>query len=95
MVVCVSYRGSQAIVLAGEKRLRPILMTTFAMVFAMIPLAVGGGAGNEANSPMATAVIGGLITSLILTLVIVPAIYKIFAPLDTWLRKFYEKQQTL
>lgn len=85
----------EAIVLAGEKRLRPILMTTFAMVFAMIPLAMGNGAGNEANSPMATAVIGGLITSLILTLVIVPAIYKIFAPLDTWLRKFYEKQKTL
>lgn len=83
----------EAIVLAGEKRLRPILMTTFAMVFAMLPLALSTGPGNEANSPMATAVIGGLMTSLILTLVIVPAIYKIFAPLDMWLRKFYEKKE--
>ncbi len=82
----------EAIVLAGEKRLRPILMTTFAMIFAMIPLALGNGAGSESNSPMATAIIGGLATSLILTLVIVPAIYKIFAPFDLWLRKFYEKK---
>lgn len=81
----------EAIVLAGEKRLRPILMTTFAMVFAMIPLAISTGSGSESNSPMATAVIGGLMTSLILTLIIVPAIYKLFAPFDGWLRKFYQR----
>ena len=81
---------AEALKLAGEKRLRPILMTTFAMVFAMIPLIVSKGAGYESNSPMATAIVGGLISSMILTLVVVPAIYKFFSPLDLWMRKFYD-----
>ena len=80
----------EALIEAGEKRLRPILMTTFAMVFAMIPLATGDGLGSETNAPMAIAVIGGLISSMILTLLIVPAIYKLINPVDTWLRKWYE-----
>ena len=80
----------EALIEAGEKRLRPILMTTFAMVFAMIPLAFGEGLGSETNAPMAIAVIGGLISSMILTLFIVPAIYKLINPVDTWLRKWYE-----
>ncbi|MBV5278994.1 MAG: efflux RND transporter permease subunit [Campylobacteraceae bacterium] len=80
-----------ALLEAGEKRLRPILMTTFAMIGAMIPLAFGSGAGHEANSPMALAIIGGLVSSTILTLVVVPAIYKFMYPLDAWLRKWYEK----
>ena len=58
----------EALVLACEKRLRPILMTTFAMVFAMLPLVFMKGAGYESNSPMATAVVGGLISSMLLTL---------------------------
>ncbi len=81
---------SEALVLAGEKRLRPILMTTFAMVFAMLPLVFMKGAGYESNSPMATAVVGGLISSMLLTLLVVPAIYKFFSPLDMWMRKFYD-----
>jgi HAE1 family hydrophobic/amphiphilic exporter-1 len=81
---------NEALTLAGEKRLRPILMTTLAMVFAMLPLAMGTGPGHESNAPMATAVIGGLISSMILTLLIVPAMYRIMAPFDNWLRKFYE-----
>ncbi len=81
----------EALIEAGEKRLRPILMTTFAMIGAMIPLAFGGGAGHEANAPMALAIIGGLISSTILTLLVVPAIYKLFFPFDRWLRKFYER----
>ena len=81
---------AEALKLAGEKRLRPILMTTFAMVFAMLPLVFIKGAGYESNSPMATAIVGGLISSMILTLVIVPAIYKFFSPLDLWMRKFYD-----
>lgn len=76
---------------AGEKRLRPILMTTFAMIGAMLPLAFGTGAGHESNAPMAIAIIGGLISSTILTLLIVPAIYRLMYPLDTWLRKYYER----
>ncbi|MBU1666956.1 efflux RND transporter permease subunit [bacterium] len=80
-----------ALLEAGEKRLRPILMTTFAMIGAMLPLAFGGGAGSETNAPMALAIIGGLVSSTILTLLVVPAIYKAMYPMDRWLRKFYEK----
>ncbi|MDX1809520.1 MAG: efflux RND transporter permease subunit [Sulfurospirillaceae bacterium] len=80
-----------ALLEAGERRLRPILMTTFAMIGAMIPLAFGGGAGHELNSPMALAVIGGLVSSTALTLLVVPAIYKFMYPVDRWLRKWYEK----
>ena len=80
-----------ALLEAGEKRLRPILMTTFAMIGAMIPLAFGSGAGHESNAPMALAIIGGLISSTILTLLVVPAIYKFMYPLDSWLRSWYEK----
>lgn len=80
-----------ALVEAGEKRLRPILMTTFAMIGAMLPLAFGTGAGFESNSPMAMAIIGGLISSTFLTLMVVPAIYRLLYPVDTFLRKFYEK----
>ncbi len=82
---------NEAILEAGEKRLRPILMTTFAMIGAMIPLAFGGGAGHESNAPMALAIIGGLLSSTILTLLVVPAIYRIMYPMDAWLRKWYEK----
>ncbi len=80
----------EAILQAGEKRLRPILMTTFAMIGAMIPLAFGGGPGSEGNAPMALAIIGGLLSSTVLTLLVVPAIYKFLYPLDHWLRKWYE-----
>jgi hydrophobic/amphiphilic exporter-1 (mainly G- bacteria), HAE1 family len=80
-----------ALLEAGEKRLRPILMTTFAMIGAMIPLAFGSGAGHESNAPMALAIIGGLVSSTILTLLVVPAIYKFIYPFDVWLRKWYEK----
>jgi len=79
-----------ALIHAGEKRLRPILMTTFAMVGAMLPLAFGSGTGHEMNSPMALSVIGGLISSTILALLVVPAFYKILYPIDSWLRKWYE-----
>ncbi|MFA7069821.1 MAG: efflux RND transporter permease subunit [Sulfurimonas sp.] len=74
---------------AGEKRLRPILMTTIAMIFAMVPLAFGGGIGSETKAPMAISVIGGLISSMVLTLFVVPALYKIIYPLDRWLKRFY------
>jgi HAE1 family hydrophobic/amphiphilic exporter-1 len=74
-------RGSsrrEAILEAGPVRLRPILMTTFAMVFGMFPVAFGMGEGAETRSPMGIAVIGGLLTSLFLTLVVVPAAYDLF-----------------
>ena len=66
---------TEAIVEAGKTRLRPILMTTTAMVMGMVPLALGLGEGAEQRAPMAHAIIGGIITSTILTLVVVPIIY--------------------
>ncbi len=80
----------EALLEAGEKRLRPILMTTIAMVFAMLPLALGDGIGSETKAPMAISIIGGLISSMVLTLLVVPAIYKIINPIDSWLRGFYD-----
>jgi HAE1 family hydrophobic/amphiphilic exporter-1 len=82
----------EALLEAGEKRLRPILMTTFAMIFAMLPLALGDGAGHESNSPMAIAIIGGLVSSTFLALFIVPILYRILHPLDSLLRRFYERE---
>jgi HAE1 family hydrophobic/amphiphilic exporter-1 len=67
----------QALVEAGRTRLRPILMTTFAMIFGMLPLALALGPGAEMRAPMARAVIGGLITSTLLTLVVVPVVYSV------------------
>jgi HAE1 family hydrophobic/amphiphilic exporter-1 len=64
-----------AIIEAGRTRLRPILMTTTAMVMGMVPLALGLGEGAEQRSPMAHAIIGGVLTSTLLTLVVVPVIY--------------------
>lgn len=65
----------QAIVESGVARLRPILMTTIAMITGMLPIALGIGAGSESRSPMAIAVIGGLTTSTLLTLIVVPVIF--------------------
>jgi HAE1 family hydrophobic/amphiphilic exporter-1 len=59
---------------AGAVRLRPIVMTTLAMIFGMLPLALGLGEGGEQRAPMAHAVIGGLISSTVLTLVFVPVV---------------------
>jgi len=65
----------EAILEAGQVRLRPILMTTLAMIFGMLPMAIGAGAGGELLAPMGRAVIGGVITSTLLTLLIVPVLY--------------------
>ncbi len=64
-----------ALVEAGSVRLRPILMTTLAMIFGMMPIALGIGAGAELRSSMGVAIIGGLITSTFLTLIIIPLVY--------------------
>ncbi|WP_373325555.1 efflux RND transporter permease subunit [Sporomusa paucivorans] len=69
---------NQALVEAAIQRMRPIIMTTAAMIFGMLPLALGIGPGAEARAPMAHAIIGGLVTSTILTLVVVPVVYTIF-----------------
>jgi len=74
----------EAIMQAGPVRLRPILMTTFAMIFGMLPVALGLGEGSDFRAPMGIAVIGGLLTSLFLTLAVVPAAYDLF---DDWKQK--------
>jgi multidrug efflux pump subunit AcrB len=67
----------EALIQAGRDRLRPILMTTVAMIAGMMPIALQLGEGTESLSPMAVAVIGGLITSTLFTLVVIPAVYTI------------------
>jgi HAE1 family hydrophobic/amphiphilic exporter-1 len=64
-----------ALMAAGRKRLRPILMTTFALIAGMLPVAIGVGEGGEFYRPMATAIIGGTITSTLLTLLVIPSFY--------------------
>ena len=68
-----------SVVTAGKSRLRPVLMTTATTVLGMIPMAIGGGQGSEMWSPMAIAVIGGLSVSTILTLILIPTLYCVFA----------------
>ena len=74
----------QALIDAGELRLRPIVMTTLAMIFGMLPTALALGAGSEFRAPMAHAVIGGLITSTLLTLVVVPVVYTYLDDFGAW-----------
>ena len=76
-----------ALIEAGKERLRPILMTTFAMVFGMLPIALATGNGAELKNGMAWVIIGGLISSMILTLVVVPVIYLIVDKIRTRLHK--------
>jgi hydrophobic/amphiphilic exporter-1 (mainly G- bacteria), HAE1 family len=73
-----------AILSAGRIRLRPIIMTTVAMIFGMIPLALAIGEGAEQRAPMARAVIGGLITSTLLTLFVVPTVYTLLDDAVSW-----------
>jgi hydrophobic/amphiphilic exporter-1 (mainly G- bacteria), HAE1 family len=75
----------EALLEAAKVRMRPILMTTLAMVFGMIPLAFGLAEGSEQRAPIGQAVIGGTITSSILTLVVVPVVYSYLDDLTTWL----------
>jgi multidrug efflux pump subunit AcrB len=74
----------EALLEAGHKRARPIVMTTIAMVAGMLPVALGWGGDSDFRAPMAIAVIGGLITSTMLTLVIVPAVFTVFDDIERW-----------
>ena len=76
-----------AVILAGRTRLRPIIMTTLAMIFGMLPLFFGIGAGGEGRAPMARAVVGGLLTSTLLTLLVVPVMYTYMDDLGGWLKR--------
>ncbi len=78
---------NEALLKAGPVRLRPILMTTAAMVFGMLPTALKIGEGAESRAPMAIAVIGGLITSTLLTLVVVPVVYTLIDDLENFFKQ--------
>ena len=78
---------SAALLMAAKVRLRPILMTTLAMIFGMLPLAFALTEGSEQRAPMGQAVIGGVITSSLLTLVVVPVVYCYLDDLAQWLRR--------
>jgi len=79
-----------AIIEAGKDRLRPILMTTFAMIFGMLPIALATGNGAELKNGMAWVIIGGLTSSMILTLVVVPVVYMVFDRIATRAAKFHK-----
>ncbi len=96
----------EALILANHARLRPILMTTIAMVFGMLPIAMASGSGSESKNGMAWVIIGGLISSLFLTLIVVPVVYQLFdsimnrlgfnkpeLPVDELLTEAYEHKE--
>jgi HAE1 family hydrophobic/amphiphilic exporter-1 len=80
---------NEALLVAAKVRLRPILMTTLAMIFGMIPLAFALSEGSEQRAPMGQAVIGGVITSSLLTLVVVPVVYCYMDDLAQWARRLF------
>ncbi len=86
---------SEALLMAARVRLRPILMTTLAMIFGMIPLAFALTEGSEQRAPMGQAVIGGVITSSLLTLVVVPVTYCYLDDLAQWLKRRFTGRNAL
>jgi HAE1 family hydrophobic/amphiphilic exporter-1 len=78
-----------AIIEAGRVRLRPILMTTLALIAGMIPVALGVGEGADFRAPMGRAIIGGVITSTVLTLVVIPTIYEVMDDMRLWVSGFF------
>ena len=85
---------AEALLLAAKVRLRPILMTTLAMVFGMVPLAFALTEGSEQRAPMGQAVIGGVITSSLLTLVVVPVMYCYMDDLANWFKRKFGASTT-
>jgi HAE1 family hydrophobic/amphiphilic exporter-1 len=78
-----------ALIEAGRVRLRPIMMTTLALIAGMIPVALGLGEGADFRAPLGRAVIGGVITSTVLTLVVIPTIYEIvYEWREKWTKRF-------
>ncbi|WP_028603903.1 efflux RND transporter permease subunit [Ottowia thiooxydans] len=83
---------NEALLMAARVRLRPILMTTLAMVFGMLPLAFASSEGAEQRAPMGQAVIGGVITSSLLTLVVVPVMYCYLDDLAAWMKRKWSRE---
>ena len=84
----------EAVVQAGQTRLRPILMTTLSMILGMLPIAIGFGAGGEFRQPMGVSVIGGVIISTVLTLVIVPVAYTLIDDASRWVARWRRNKET-
>ncbi len=83
---------NDALIEAGKERLRPILMTTFAMIFGMLPIALATGASAESKNGLAWAIIGGLSSSLMLTLVLVPAVYTTMEKAKAFVKRLTRKK---
>jgi HAE1 family hydrophobic/amphiphilic exporter-1 len=82
----------EALIQAGRVRLRPILMTTFALVAGMVPVAMGSGEGGDFRAPLGVTVIGGVVTSTLLTLLVIPTVYEVLADSRDWLaRKLFRR----
>ncbi len=81
---------TEAILTAGPVRLRPIMMTTAATILGMVPIILGLGAGSELRSPMAVAIAGGLISSTLLSLIVVPVVYTI---IDDWFPRSHKRKK--
>jgi HAE1 family hydrophobic/amphiphilic exporter-1 len=77
----------EAIVLAGSQRIRPILMTSLTTILALLPLTIGIGESASLRAPMALAVIGGLVSSTLLTLVVIPCVYWVFDTFSSWVTR--------
>ena len=84
-----------AIVEAGRARLRPILMTTFALIAGMIPVALGTGEGADFRAPMGRAIIGGVITSTVLTLLVIPTVYDILCGFRERMGRMFGREKKL
>ena len=84
----------EALIEAGRVRLRPILMTTFALIAGMIPVALGFGEGADFRAPLGIAVIGGVITSTLLTLLVIPTVYETLADSRDWLAARFRRRPT-
>jgi HAE1 family hydrophobic/amphiphilic exporter-1 len=78
---------TEALLRAGPVRLRPILMTALSTVAGMIPIAIGLGEGSETRAPMGTCVVGGMLTSTLLTLIVVPVMYSLLDDLGLWVKR--------
>jgi multidrug efflux pump subunit AcrB len=81
----------EALLTAAPLRLRPIVMTTLSTILGMLPIALGWGAGAELRQPMAVAIIGGLTTSTILSLIVVPVLYSLIDDLETFLGRSWQR----
>jgi len=83
----------EALIEAGKERLRPILMTTLPMILGMLPIAIASGAGSEIKNGMAWVIIGGLTSSMILTLFVVPSMYLIVEKIRFSFQKKYHRRR--